>query len=454
MAIQTINPTTEQVEKVFTQDSEHSVEQKLAAAHTAFQSWKTLSYDQRAVFLLRVADLLEDRQDRYATLMAQEMGKPISIGVGEIKKCALVCRYYAEHTARLLESETIESDARKSYVRFDPLGIILAVMPWNFPFWQVFRFAAPALMAGNVCALKHASNVPQCAEAIEAVFGDAGCPDGVFKNFFLGSAHVGSLIADTRVMAVSLTGSEGAGRSVASTAGNELKKSVLELGGSDPFLVFPDCDLASTVEIAATARLHNSGQTCIAAKRFILHRAIAEEFISRLKELFEAHIVGDPLKPETQIGPLSSAGILKDIERQVAESIERGARVVTGAYHPDGIGYFYTPTILADVRPGMPAYDEELFGPVASIIIAHTEEEMIRIANDTPYGLGASLWTGDTKKAEAMAARIDAGCVAINSMVKSDPRLPFGGIKRSGYGRELAQYGLREFVNIKTVFVA
>lgn len=453
MPIQTLNPATEKVEKTFPEDSDELVQEKIAQAERAFESWKTASVEERAALIYKVADLLEERKDAYAVLIAREMGRPISAGVTEVAKCAWVCRYYAQHAHAMLTPEVIASDAAKSYTRFDPLGIVCAVMPWNFPFWQVFRFAAPALMAGNVGILKHASNVPQCAQAIESIFRDAGFPDGIFQNMFISSSRVETVIADPRVMAVTLTGSEGAGSAVAAAAGKYLKKSLLELGGSDPFLIFPDCDMQSVARVAAAARLRNAGQTCVAAKRFIVHQDVVDEFLKFFKSDFEGYVVGDPLDNETQMGPLATEVILEEIEYQVAESVRKGATILTGGSRLDREGFFYTPTILTNVSPGMPAYDQELFGPVAAVIVAHDEEEMVRIANDTPYGLAASLWTRDIEKAERIAGQIDAGFVAINAMVQSDPRLPFGGIKRSGYGRELARYGIREFVNIKTVSI-
>ena len=453
MPIQTLNPATERIEKTFAEDSEEIISEKITRAQKAFESWRNVALEERSTLLYKVADLLEERKDAYAILIAREMGRPVTAGKGEIVKCAWVCRYYAQNAESMLEQEIIMSDAAKSYARFDPLGIVCAVMPWNFPFWQVFRFAAPALMAGNVGLLKHASNVPQCAQAIESIFSDAGCPDGIFQTMFISSSRVEMVIADPRVMAVTLTGSEGAGSAVAAAAGKYLKKSLLELGGSDPFLIFPDCDMQSVARVASAARLRNAGQTCVAAKRFIVHRQVVEEFLEFFKKDFEEYVVGDPLDGATQMGPLASEAILEEIEYQVAESVRKGARILTGGFRLDREGFFYAPTILTQVSPGMPAYDEELFGPVAAVIVAHDEEEMVRIANDTPYGLAASVWTQDIEKAERIAGQIDAGFVAINAMVQSDPRLPFGGVKRSGYGRELAQYGIREFVNIKTVSI-
>ncbi len=454
MPIQSFNPTTEHCEREFAYDDAQAVERKLALSATAFNEWRALSFSDRASFLNSVAALLEERKELFADIMAREVGKPISTGRNEIVKCASVCRYYAEHAESLLAQEVVQSDFAKSYVRFDPLGCVLAIMPWNYPFWQVFRFAAPALMSGNVGMLKHASNVPQCAEAIEQVFLDAGCPKGIFQHISIPSSDVAALIADDRIVAVTLTGSEEAGSSVACAAGKAIKKSILELGGSDPFIVLPDCDLSQAALTGATARLQNCGQTCIAPKRFIVHADVADEFASLLKKQFEEFVVGDPLLPETQMGPLASRSLLLELERQVTESVRLGARVITGGARMARTGFFFEPTILSHVVPGMPAYDEEFFGPVAAMISAKDEDEIIAIANDTRYGLGASIWTKDIKKAETLAGRIDAGVIAINSMVKSDPRLPFGGIKKSGYGRELAQYGLREFLNIKTVLVS
>ncbi|MBI4599367.1 NAD-dependent succinate-semialdehyde dehydrogenase [Candidatus Uhrbacteria bacterium] len=453
MPIQTLNPTTEKIEKTFSEDSEEIIREKIDRAQAAFQSWKDVSVPERARMLRAVADRLEEGKRDYAVLMAREMGRPVTAGVSEIVKCAWVCRYYAENAETMLAREDIVCDSEKSYVRFDPIGIILAVMPWNFPFWQVFRSAAPALMAGNVYLLKHASNVPQCAQAIEDVFRAARFPAGIVGNMFLSSSRVETVVADPRVRAVTLTGSEGAGSAVAAAAGKNLKKSVLELGGSDPFLVFPDCDIESVAGTAAADRLRNAGQTCVAAKRFIIHERIADEFITQFKKHVEEYIVGDPMDERTQMGPLASETILEDIGYQVAESVRKGATILTGGSRLAREGFFFAPTILTNVGPGMPAYDEELFGPVASVIVAHGDEDMIRRANDTPYGLGASIWTRDKEKAERIAGLLDAGFVAINAMVQSDPRLPFGGVKRSGYGRELAQYGIREFVNIKTVSI-
>jgi succinate-semialdehyde dehydrogenase/glutarate-semialdehyde dehydrogenase len=386
--------------------------------------------------------------------MTLEMGKPIAQAEAEVDKCAWVCEYYADHAEAMLAEQPRDTDASRSYVRFDPLGPVLAVMPWNFPFWQVFRFAAPAIMAGNAAVLKHASNVPRCALQIEEVFRDAGFPAGLFATALVGSSAVPGLIADERIAAVTLTGSEHAGRQVAERAGHELKKTVLELGGSDPFIVLADADLPVAARTAADARLVNSGQSCIAAKRFIVVEAVAEQFTARFVDELRARRVGDPLSRDTQVGPQARVDLRDDLHRQVQESIKRGAQRLLGGEIPSGKGAFYPPTLLAAVDKGMPAFDEETFGPVAAVIRAKDEADAVRLANDSQFGLGASLWTQDRVRAERLAAQIEAGAVHVNGLVKSDPRLPFGGIKRSGYGRELSEYGIREFVNIKSVWIA
>lgn len=453
MPLESINPTTGLFEKVFDEHSETEVERALVLSQEAYSSWRLLGYDDRAWYFQKIADLLRSQKLSLAKLMAREMGKVVTAGIGEVEKCAQVCDYYAMHTEQLLAQEQVETEARKSYVRFDAIGAILAVMPWNFPFWQVFRFAAPTLMAGNVGLLKHASSVPQCAQEIQRLFGEAGFPEGVFQNLMIGSSRVEALIADKRIAAVTLTGSEGAGSKVAQAAGKALKKTVLELGGSDPFIVLADADIERAAVMSAAARLQNCGQSCIAAKRFIIVDAVYEKFIAAMKKEFEQIVIGDPLENETQLGPLASAHMFSDIARQVKESIAFGARLVTGGRQKGTVGFFYEPTILADVTPGMPAYGEELFGPVAAVMRAQDDQDAVRMANDTPYGLGASVWSADLKKAEEIAGQINSGSVFVNAIVKSDPRLPFGGIKLSGYGRELSHYGLKEFVNIKTIVI-
>jgi succinate-semialdehyde dehydrogenase/glutarate-semialdehyde dehydrogenase len=454
MSIQSINPATGEVIETFQETSAPEIERILANAHSTFLAWRDVPFATRAQHMQAAAAILRERKPAYARTMALEMGKPIVQGEAEVDKCAWLCDYYAEHAEAFLAEQPRETDASRSYVRFDPLGPVLAVMPWNFPFWQVFRFAAPALMAGNAGVLKHASNVPRCALEIEEVFRDAGFPRGLFATVLVGSSAVGGLIADPRIVAVTLTGSERAGSQVAERAGRELKKTVLELGGSDPFIVLADADVAAAVRTAADARLVNSGQSCIAAKRFIVVEPVAEAFLERFTEELRSRRMGDPLARDTQVGPQARVDLRDALHRQVEESVNRGARRVLGGEIPPGKGAFYPPTLLSAVDKGMPAFDEETFGPVAAVIRAKDEADAIRLANDSPFGLGASLWTQDRARAERLAARIEAGAVFVNGLVKSDPRLPFGGIKRSGYGRELSEYGIREFVNIKSVWIA
>jgi len=454
MSMQSVNPTTGEVIETFTETSAAGVERILATAHAEFLAWRDVPFATRAQLMRTAGAVLRAHKTEYARTMALEMGKPIAQGEAEVDKCALTCEYYAEHAEAMLAEQPRQIDAARSYVRFDPLGPVLAVMPWNFPFWQVFRFAAPALMAGNAAVLKHASNVPRCALQIEEVFGDAGFPRGLFATALVGSAAVGGLIADPRIVAVTLTGSEHAGRQVAERAGRELKKTVMELGGSDPFIVLADADVAAAARTAADARLVNSGQSCIAAKRFIVVEPVADAFIARFADELRARRLGDPLARDTQVGPQARVDLRDDLHRQVAESVKRGARLVLGGEVPAGRGAFYPPTLLSAVDKGMPAFDEETFGPVAAVIRAKDEGDAIRLANDSEFGLGAALWTQDRARAERLAARIEAGAVFVNGLVKSDPRLPFGGIKRSGYGRELSEYGIREFVNIKSVWIA
>ncbi len=453
MNIETFNPFTQVLEKSFTEESTEEVINKIDRAHQFFLEYRETPIVSRCNILTAVSQLLLKRKDELARLITTEMGKPISEALAEIEKCALVCDYYAEHAARFLEIETIKSDASKSYVSYEPLGIILAIMPWNFPFWQVFRFAAPALAAGNVCLLKHAPNVPQCALAIESIFSEAGLPSGGLTTLLVDVDQVKAIIEHESVMAVTLTGSEQAGADVASIAGKNIKKLVLELGGSDPFIVLKDADLEAAAEASVFSRMLNAGQSCIAAKRFIVAEDIFKPFVEFVVERMKALKVGDPMKPETQVGPLARLDLLEKLEEQVARSVELGATVLLGGSRSEGRGFFYDPTVLTDINQEMPVFREEVFGPVASIISAKDENEAIALGNDTRYGLGASLWTGDLARAEQLATQIQAGGVFINGIVKSDPRLPFGGIKRSGYGRELSQMGIREFVNAKTVWV-
>ena len=454
MSIQSVNPATGEVIETFEATSAREVERILATAHAAFVEWRRTPFVTRARHLRNAAEVLKKRKADYARLMTLEMGKPIVQAEAEVDKCAWACEYFADHAEGFLAEQPRETDASRSYVRFDPLGPVLAVMPWNFPFWQVFRFAAPALMAGNAGVLKHASNVPGCALTIESVFREAGFPRGLFATVLVGSPAVAGLIVDPRIAAVTLTGSDRAGSQVAEQAGRALKKTVLELGGSDPFVVLADADVAAAARTAADARLVNSGQSCIAAKRFIVVEPVADQFIPRFLEELRSRRVGDPLARDTQVGPQARVDLRDALHRQVEESVTRGARRLLGGEIPPGPGAFYPPTLLTDVDKGMPAFDEETFGPVAAVIRAKDEADAVRLANDSPFGLGASLWTRDRATAERVAAQIDAGAVHVNGIVKSDPRLPFGGIKRSGYGRELSEYGIREFVNIKSVWIA
>ena len=451
--MQSINPTTEEIIAEYPELNEEQIEQKLALAQRTFVAWKQTSFSERKEKMLKLAQILKDKKREIGEIATKEMGKPITAAIAEVEKCALACEYYAENAETILQEEVIKSDASESYVRFDPIGIVLAVMPWNFPYWQAFRFIVPAAMAGNVGVLKHASNVQGCGQMMEKVFLDAGFPEGIFQNLSIGSAKVEALIRDPRIKAVTLTGSEYAGKKVAEAAGSEVKKTVLELGGSDPFIVLEDADMELVASMAPNGRLQNCGQSCIAAKRFIVHKNIAEEFIANFKNACENYVVGDPMDEKTQMGPLVNEQSLKEIDRQVQESIAKGAQLVTGGKRIGEKGFFYAPTILGNVKPGMPAHDEEIFGPVASVIIVESEEEAIRVANDTPFGLGSSIWTRDVAKAKQLAPQIDAGNVFINGIVKSVPSLPFGGTKVSGYGRELSYYGIKEFVNIKTVWI-
>jgi len=455
MSIASINPATGETVKTFHEHTDSEIQDRLAQAAVTFSEYRRTSFDQRAEMLICAAEILEDpdKKKLLSVMMTTEMGKPIKAAIAEVEKCAWVCRYYAENANRFLADEVVETNASHSYIHYQPLGPVLAVMPWNFPFWQVFRFAAPALMAGNVALLKHASNVPGCALAIEEVFQNAGFPKGAFQTLLIGSSAVERVLEDERVKAVTLTGSEPAGRQVASTAGRLIKKTVLELGGSDPFIVMPSADLEQAVATAVIARTINNGQSCIAAKRFIVAEDIAGEFQERFVKEMEALIVGNPLDDTVQVGPLATAQILADLEAQVSKSVELGARLLTGGKRLDGDGFYYPPTALADIPKDAPAYEEELFGPVASLFRARDLDHAIEIANDTTFGLGASAWTIDIEEQARFTEDLEAGCVFINGMVASDPRLPFGGIKSSGYGRELGAQGIREFVNIKTVWI-
>ena len=453
MAIASVNPATGEKSREFAPLTEAEIEEKLERAARAYDAHRRTSFAARAEKMLRAAEILATDNERFARLMTTEMGKPLQAARDEAAKCARVCRYYAEHAATFLADELVETDATRSFIRYEPLGAVLAVMPWNFPFWQVFRFAAPALMAGNVGLLKHASNVPQCALAIEEIFTRAGFDAGVFQTLLLNSDQVGRVLEDARVRAATLTGSEHAGSDVASRAGREIKKTVLELGGSDPFIVMPSADFDAAVNTAVKARTINNGQSCIAAKRFIVHAGIYEEFTRRFVAAMEALLVGDPADEATDIGPLATADIVEELYGQVQKSVEMGARVLTGGERLLRPGNYYAPTVLADIPKNSPAYAEEFFGPVALMFRARSIDEAIELANDSVFGLGASAWTNDERERERFVCEIEAGAVFINAMVASDPRLPFGGVKRSGYGRELGAVGIREFVNIKTVWI-
>jgi succinate-semialdehyde dehydrogenase / glutarate-semialdehyde dehydrogenase len=454
MSIATINPATGEVIRTFPSLSESEIEKKVQLAVNVFNAERKTPFALRAKRMLKAAEILERDKDKFAHLMTLEMGKTYKSAVAEALKCTTGCRYYAENAEKFLADEVVETGAKKSFIRYLPIGPILAVMPWNFPFWQVFRFAAPALMAGNVGLLKHASNVPQCALAIESIFLEAGFPEGSFQALLIGSGQVDAILNDPRVVAATLTGSEQAGIQVGVGAARRIKKVVLELGGSDPFIVMPSADLNLAVETAVTARVQNNGQSCIAAKRFIVAEPIADEFERKFAARMEALRVGDPFEEKTDVGPLATPDAVRDLDADVQKTVKAGARLVTGGHPLEGKGNFYAPTVLTNVPTNSPAYGEELFGPVASVFHVKDQDEAIRLANDVRFGLGASAWTNDDKERERFINELDAGMVFINKMVASDARIPFGGIKASGHGRELGEVGIREFVNAKTVWIA
>ncbi len=453
MGIATINPASGQTLKTFQPHSQADIDKALNRARDAFEKHRRTSFADRATKMQKVAALLDKECRELGRLMTIEMGKPIKAAIAEAEKCATACNYYADNAERFLADEPVQMEGGESWIAFQPIGVVLSIMPWNFPFWQVFRFAAPALMAGNVGLLKHASNVPQCALAIEDLFRRGGFVDGAFQTLLVGSDAVEGIIADPRIAAVTLTGSEGAGRSVASAAGKNLKKSVVELGGSDPFIVMPSADFDAAVSTAVQARMINNGQSCIAAKRFIIHQQIYDRFVDEFVRRVAAVRVGDPLDESTELGPLATGAIRDELDQQVQKSIECGARVLTGGKKLNRDGYYYEPTVLVDIPPTAPAASDELFGPVASVFKASDLDDAIRIANGTTFGLGASAWTRDRSEQTRFIGEIQSGLVFINGMVASDPRLPFGGVKNSGFGRELAEFGIREFVNIKSVRV-
>jgi len=453
MSIQTINPTTGEVLETFEPYNQRQINEALDQAHQAFLQWRATSFAERAKHLHSVASNLRDHKTELARLAVLEMGKSITEAEAEVEKCAWNCDFFAEHAERFLADEKIATNATESYVAFRPLGVVLAIMPWNFPYWQVFRFAAPALMAGNTTVLKHASNVSRVALEIERIFHEAGVPRGVLRTVLVPGSETSRLIEDPRIAAVTLTGSEAAGVEVAATSGQVLKKTVLELGGSDAFIVLEDADLDEAAQVAVTARFQNNGQSCIAAKRFIVVESVAEAFEQRFAANTARLKVGDPLEYDTRVGPVARGDLREALDRQVQQSIRQGAKVLIGGKAREGQGYFYEPTILTNVTPEMSVFAEETFGPVAAVIHARDSEHAIELANDSKFGLGSNLWTRNIEQARKLAAHIEAGGVFINGMTASDPRLPFGGVKSSGYGRELSSFGIQEFVNIQTVWI-
>jgi succinate-semialdehyde dehydrogenase / glutarate-semialdehyde dehydrogenase len=453
MAIASVNPATGELIKKFEALTDAQVEEKVRRATDTFSTYRKVPFSERARMMVKAAEILEAEKDAFGRLMTLEMGKPLKAGVAEAAKCATACRYYAENAERFLADEVVATPARKSFIRYLPIGPVLAVMPWNFPFWQVFRFAAPALMAGNVGLLKHASNVPQCALKIEEIFKRASFPEGAFQTLLIGSQKVDDLLNDPRIVAATLTGSEQAGIQVGMGAAKRIKKVVLELGGSDPFIVMPSADLEAAVAAAVEARIINNGQSCIAAKRFIVAEPIADAFEKNFVRRMEALVVGDPMEDKTELGPLANADAVTSLDADVRKTVEAGARLVTGGHPLKRAGHYYAPTVLTNIPTNSPAYREEFFGPVASLFRARNLDDAIRLANDSRFGLGASAWTQDDAERERFINELEAGMVFINKMVASDPRLPFGGVKQSGYGRELGAHGIREFTNIKTVWI-
>jgi succinate-semialdehyde dehydrogenase / glutarate-semialdehyde dehydrogenase len=453
MSIDSRNPATEETVAQYDELTDAALEAKLQRAADAFAAHRRTALAERSERLRAAADILEDRAEAFGRVMTQEMGKPLAEATAEAEKCAWVCRYYAGNGPDMLRPEVVQTDALKSYIAYQPLGPVLAVMPWNFPFWQVFRFAAPALMAGNVGLLKHASNVTGCALQIEEILQEAGFMDGTFQTLVVSSDRVAGIIADDRVKGATVTGSEGAGRAVGGAAGKAIKPSVLELGGSDPFIVLADAELEEALDTGVTARMQNNAQSCIAAKRFIVEAPVYDAFVEGFTERINQLTVGDPMAEDTDVGPLARPDLRDEVHDQVERAVADGATLRTGGHVLDGTGYFYAPTVLADVMPGTVAFEEEIFGPVAAIVKADDVNHAVQLANDTPFGLGGAVFTTDLEQGEAVALRLECGCAFVNGMVKSDPRLPFGGIKTSGYGRELSRFGLQAFVNVKTVWI-
>lgn len=453
MAIETLNPATGEVIKTYTPHTTEEVNHKIESAEKAFQAWRNVSFNERAKLMNKQADILESEADKYGRIISLEMGKPLKDGIAEVRKCASACRYYAQNAENFMADEAIESGASRSLIAFEPLGVVLAVMPWNFPFWQVYRFLAPALMAGNVGLLKHASNVPQCALAIEEIVRKAGFPDAVFQTLLIDSKEVNAVIEHPHVKAVTLTGSETAGSKVAEKAGQEIKKTVLELGGSDAFIVLDDADLEQAATVAVKSRMVNTGQSCIAAKRFILVESIADAFLEKFKAKMQSLKTGDPLKEDIDYGPMARKDLAEELEQQVQESVKQGAEIVLDGGRDGKDSAYFKPMILKNVKPGMPAHDEEMFGPVAAVMIVKDEAEAIKVANDSRFGLGGAVWTQDKERGLRVARQVETGAMFVNAMVASSPEMPFGGIKKSGYGRELSYLGLREFVNQKSIWV-
>lgn len=453
MAIASVNPATGETLKIFEPLNQQQIEEKIRKAVRTFATYRLTPYSQRSQWMRKAAEILENEREELGRIMTLEMGKPLREAIAEAAKCATGCRYYADNAERFMADEVVETGAKKSFIKYQPIGPILAVMPWNFPFWQAFRFAAPGLMAGNVALLKHASNVPQCALKIEEIFRRAGFPEGVFQTLLIGARQVDAILADPRIKAATLTGSEGAGVEVGMSAAKRIKKMVLELGGSDPFIVMPSANLDEAVTTAVKARCQNNGQSCIAAKRFIVAEDIADAFTSRFAEKMKALKIGDPLDDATELGPLATPGGVEDLERDLKKTVDAGAKVLTGGHAIKRAGNFFEPTVLTDIPKDSPAYNEEFFGPVASVFRVKNIDEAIGIANDSRFGLGASVWTNVPAEQERFIRDLESGMVFVNKMVASDPRIPFGGVKQSGHGRELGVHGIREFLNIKTVWV-
>ncbi|GHA79153.1 NAD-dependent succinate-semialdehyde dehydrogenase [Pontibacter akesuensis] len=453
MAIETRNPATGELIKTFTAHTSGEVTEKIEQAHQAFLSWRKVPFEERAKHMQKQADILEKEAEKYGRIISLEMGKPLKSAMAEVKKCATVCRYYAENAAEFMADEEIASGASRSFISYEPLGVVLAIMPWNFPFWQVYRFLAPALMAGNVGLLKHASNVPQCAQAIEEIVRTAGFPDNVFQSLLIGSGAVDAVIEHPHVKAVTLTGSELAGSKVAEKAGREIKKTVLELGGSDAFIVLDDADLEQAAEVAVKSRMVNTGQSCIAAKRFIVVESIAEAFLQKFSQKMQAFKTGDPLKEDVDFGPMARKDLAEELEQQVNDSVAKGAEVVLDGGRQGNDNAYFKPMILKNVKPGMPAYEEEMFGPVAAVMVVKDEDEAIAVANDSRFGLGGAVWTQDRERGLRVAKQVETGAMFVNALVASSPEMPFGGIKKSGYGRELSYLGIREFVNQKSIWI-